>query len=105
MTKSKMNNEDPADIITGLWVIVISVLALLLSPVLASAQNNYKLTLTEAVQFAKQQNKWVQAAGIEENAASEDRKDATEIPAILAKAFYIARTGRPGPVLIEIRLK
>src|SRR6201986_3852720 len=28
--------------------------------------------------------------------------DATEIPAALAKAFYIARTGRPGPVLIHI---
>jgi acetolactate synthase-1/2/3 large subunit len=28
--------------------------------------------------------------------------DATEIPAILAKAFYIAETGRPGPVLIDI---
>jgi len=28
--------------------------------------------------------------------------DATEIPAVLAKAFYIARTGRPGPVLIDI---
>ncbi|GLB54000.1 acetolactate synthase [Neptunitalea chrysea] len=28
--------------------------------------------------------------------------DANEIPAILAKAFYIARTGRPGPVLIDI---
>ena len=28
--------------------------------------------------------------------------DATEIPHILAKAFYIARTGRPGPVLIDI---
>ena len=28
--------------------------------------------------------------------------DATEIPRILAKAFYIARTGRPGPVLIDI---
>jgi len=28
--------------------------------------------------------------------------DATEIPAALAKAFYIARTGRPGPVLIDI---
>jgi len=27
---------------------------------------------------------------------------ASEIPAILAKAFYIARSGRPGPVLIDI---
>ncbi|KAF5297007.1 hypothetical protein FQR65_LT19764 [Abscondita terminalis] len=27
--------------------------------------------------------------------------DATEIPHALAKAFYIASTGRPGPVLIE----
>ena len=28
--------------------------------------------------------------------------DATEIPAIMAKAFHIAKTGRPGPVLIDI---
>src|SRR5690348_11659046 len=28
--------------------------------------------------------------------------DANEIPAILAKAFYIAGSGRPGPVLIDI---
>jgi acetolactate synthase-1/2/3 large subunit len=28
--------------------------------------------------------------------------DASEIPHVLAKAFYIARTGRPGPVLIDI---
>jgi acetolactate synthase-1/2/3 large subunit len=28
--------------------------------------------------------------------------DAEEIPSILAKAFYIARSGRPGPVLIDI---
>ncbi len=28
--------------------------------------------------------------------------DATEIPAVLAKAFYIARSGRPGPVLVDI---
>ncbi|MGZ8524394.1 MAG: biosynthetic-type acetolactate synthase large subunit [Chitinophagaceae bacterium] len=28
--------------------------------------------------------------------------DATEIPSVLAKAFYIAESGRPGPVLIDI---
>jgi acetolactate synthase-1/2/3 large subunit len=28
--------------------------------------------------------------------------DATEIPHVLAKAFYIAKSGRPGPVLIDI---
>ncbi|MFN4316105.1 MAG: biosynthetic-type acetolactate synthase large subunit [Chitinophagaceae bacterium] len=28
--------------------------------------------------------------------------DANEIPAVLAKAFYIARSGRPGPVVIDI---
>jgi acetolactate synthase-1/2/3 large subunit len=28
--------------------------------------------------------------------------DANELPAVLAKAFHIAKTGRPGPVLIDI---
>ncbi|MBC7946232.1 MAG: biosynthetic-type acetolactate synthase large subunit [Chitinophagaceae bacterium] len=28
--------------------------------------------------------------------------DASEIPSVLAKAFYIARSGRPGPVVIDI---
>jgi len=28
--------------------------------------------------------------------------DATEIPTVMAKAFYLARSGRPGPVLIDI---
>ncbi|HEY4108230.1 biosynthetic-type acetolactate synthase large subunit, partial [Puia sp.] len=28
--------------------------------------------------------------------------DAREIPSVLAKAFYIARSGRPGPVLIDV---
>lgn len=29
-------------------------------------------------------------------------KKAADIPAVLAKAFYIARTGRPGPVVVDI---
>jgi acetolactate synthase-1/2/3 large subunit len=28
--------------------------------------------------------------------------EASEIPEIMAKAFYIARSGRPGPVLVDI---
>lgn len=28
--------------------------------------------------------------------------DATQLPAVLAKAFFIARSGRPCPVLIDI---
>lgn len=29
-------------------------------------------------------------------------RNAEEIPAVLAKAFYIAKTGRPGPVVVEL---
>lgn len=29
-------------------------------------------------------------------------KDAKELPAIIAEAFYLARTGRPGPVLVDL---
>jgi acetolactate synthase-1/2/3 large subunit len=28
--------------------------------------------------------------------------EASEIPEIMAKAFFIARSGRPGPVLVDI---
>lgn len=59
---------------------VLLIAILMLNTTFVSAQeragNSYKLTLAEAVQFAKNQNKWVQAANIGENAAGEDRKDA-----------------------------
>jgi outer membrane protein len=67
---------------------------LMLNTIIASAQerpgNSYKLTLAEAVQFAKSQNKWVQAAGIEENAAVEDRKDAYDaaLPTVNISSSY-----------------
>jgi len=37
--------------------------------------NGYKLTLAEAVEFAKTQNKWIKAADAEEDAVAYDRKD------------------------------
>jgi outer membrane protein len=68
---------------------------LLLNTTIANAQeipgqNSYKLTLTEAVQFARSQNKWIQAAGIEESAAGEDRKDAynAALPTVNVNSSY-----------------
>ncbi|WP_229973175.1 TolC family protein [Pontibacter harenae] len=61
---------------------------------LASAQgissNQYKLSLSEAIQYAKSQNKWVQAAITAENAAGEDLKDAynAALPSVNASASY-----------------
>lgn len=37
--------------------------------------NGYKLSISEAIAFAKSENKWVRAANFEEIAANEDRKD------------------------------
>ena len=77
-----------------LLVIVLSLRIFILNPIAANAQeqpgNSYKLTLAEAVQFAKNQNKWVQAANIEENAADEDRKDAynAALPTINVNSSY-----------------
>lgn len=62
-----------------LSAVVLSLIILLQNTKIVNAQaqsgNSYELTLAEAVQFAKSQNKWVQAANIEESAAGEDRKD------------------------------
>jgi len=72
----------------SLWLTI-----LMLNTTRASAQesgNGYRLTLAEAVQFAKSQNKWVQAANIEESAAGEDRKDAFDavLPTVNVNSSY-----------------
>jgi len=70
----------------------VSVLSLISFTASAQVQpgNIYRLTLAEAVQLAKSQNKWVQAAGIEESAAGEDQKDAyaAALPAINVSSSY-----------------
>jgi outer membrane protein TolC len=73
---------------------VLSLAILIWNTTITSAQaqpgNGYRLSLAEAVQFAKSQNKWVQAANIEENAAGEDRKDAynTALPTVNVSGSY-----------------
>jgi outer membrane protein TolC len=58
---------------------LLSLTILIAGPTTTIAQaqpgNGYQITLAEAVKFAKSQNKWIQAANIEENAAGEDHKD------------------------------
>lgn len=56
-------------------VLLLAILIGSTGMVSAQGGNGYKLTLAEAVQFAKSQNKWVQAATMNERAAGEDRKD------------------------------
>lgn len=64
----------------SLLVFILILTVFVLDPMLGGAQernkDNYKLTLADAVQMAKSQNKWVQAAGIGESEALEERKDA-----------------------------
>jgi outer membrane protein len=72
----------------------LSLIFLMLDTTFANAQENggntYKLTLADAVQFAKTQNKCVQAATIEENAAGEDRKDVynAALPSVNVSSSY-----------------
>jgi outer membrane protein TolC len=79
---------------TKLRIHILSLAIFILHPTVPRAQtspgNNYKLTLAEAVQFAKRQNKWVQAAHIEEDAAGEDRNDAynAALPTVNVSSFY-----------------
>ncbi len=73
---------------------ILFVWTLMLDMTIARAQtgsvNNYKISLSEAVDFAKTRNKLVQAAGVEEAATSEDKKDIYKaaLPAIHANGSY-----------------
>ncbi|TDW51766.1 outer membrane protein TolC [Flavobacterium sp. 270] len=79
-----------------IWSLVfaLAMLFFLANPFTTTAQiapeNSYKLTLTEAIQFAKKQNKWVKAVGIEEMAVAEDRKDVQNaaLPSITVGSSY-----------------
>lgn len=53
-------------------------------------QEKYKLSLAETLEFAKAQNKWVQAANIEQKASNEDQKDAyaAALPSINVGSSY-----------------
>jgi outer membrane protein len=53
-------------------------------------QEKYKLSLAETIEFAKAQNKWVQAANIEQKAVNEDQKDAyaAALPSINVGSSY-----------------
>jgi outer membrane protein len=51
---------------------------------------DFRISLSEAVQFSKSQNKWVQAVRVEESAAAEDRHDAFQaaLPTINVSSSY-----------------
>ena len=74
--------------------VALSLTILVLTTGILSAQshtgNGYKLTLAETVEFAKNQNKWVKAAGAEESAAAEDRKDVNKaaLPVVNINGSY-----------------
>jgi outer membrane protein len=75
-------------------IYILSLTIFCLGPSIGSAQGQtgkrYKLTLQEVLAFARSQNKWVQAANIEEKAAAEDRKDVfnATLPAITISSSY-----------------
>jgi outer membrane protein len=75
--------------IASLWLLIF----LLLSNSSSAQdipQERYKLSLAETIEFAKVQNKWVQAANIEQKAANEDQKDvyAAALPGINIGSSY-----------------
>ncbi|WP_316844112.1 TolC family protein [Pedobacter psychrodurus] len=89
MYKYAYNGKEP------FLIIALLLLSFFLSkPINVSAQvlagTGYKVSLAEAVQFAKSQNKWLLAANIGQDASAEDRKDAyrNALPTVNASASY-----------------
>ena len=76
-------------ILTFLLLIMESVLGLE-SVFAQTSAGGFRVSLAEAVQFAKSQNKWVQAARVEESAAGEDRHDAYQaaLPTVNVSSSY-----------------
>ncbi len=72
------------------WSLIIIILNAAVTSAQPPSGNSYNITLADAVQFAKSQNKWIQAAGIEERAVNEDRKDAYDaaLPTVNVNASY-----------------
>ncbi len=85
MTKSGINR-----LVCTIFLPVIFLLNTAIVCAQAQPSESFKLTLLETIQFAKSQNKSVQAANIEENAVSEDRKDAynAALPTINVNSSY-----------------
>lgn len=70
--------------------IVLLLVISIFNSTVARGQDDYQLSLTEAIEFARNQNKWVQAAVIAEKAAGEDLKDVykSALPVINAGGSY-----------------
>jgi outer membrane protein len=73
---------------------VLLMIGLMLTTNSAIAQqisgSQYKLSIAEAIQLAKSQNKWVRATALEESATTEDRRDVNKaaLPIINANGSY-----------------
>jgi len=58
-------------------ILAVGIFVLIAVRGIGQTSNNsvYRLTIAEAIEFSKSQNKWVQTANMEVNAANEDSKD------------------------------
>lgn len=79
-----------ASIIIGVFVMTFFLGSLQIAVAQEPDSASFRLSLSEAVQFAKSQNKSVQAARVEESAAGQDRRDAYQaaLPAVNISSSY-----------------